>query len=97
MVGVGAGGAKVNSRGRSPRYLPPTAPALKGPRIDPALNLKVCLDQLGECASSEQDKRILNLKTVFLGPCRADVVGRKVPGASPPAIDLGASGAAIDQ
>ena len=53
----------------------------------------MCLDELVECAASERAKCILMLKTVLLGPVRAGVVGGNVPGASPPAIDLGASGA----
>ena len=33
VIGIGAVGATVNSRGRSPRYSSPTTSALKGPRI----------------------------------------------------------------
>ena len=47
---VGAEGATVNSRGRSPRYPPPTKSALEGPRIE--RDRENC--QLGECPANEQ-------------------------------------------
>jgi len=84
VVGGGAGGATVNSRGRSPRYVPPNHLGPEKGRGRPmALSLKMHLDQLGECAASEQAKRILLLKTVLRGPFRADVVGGQYRGLRP--------------
>ena len=78
--GDGAGGAEVNSRGRSPRYVPPND---IGPERA-ADRRKVCLDELVECAASERAKCILMLKTVLLGPVRADVVwGERTGGFAP--------------
>src|SRR6187455_782501 len=83
VVSVGAGGATVNSRGRSPRYLPPNTPAPKGPRMNRGPEPQNMSRPLGECAAIEQATRILMLKTVLLGPFGAGIVGGRYRGLRP--------------